>query len=607
MTASAAPTTKTAMTTPATTTAAPAPGAAGTSARHVTLLTAERVPLTLPVAGLGERAMATLVDALLLLGAALALLFLYTFQGRGDLERDIAEATRATAVLAALLLAAVVVGYDVAFDRLGGGRTPGKRLLRLRVVDGHGLPPDLVTSALRNLLRLLDMLPLGYGVGLVALFLTGTRRVGDLVAGTVVISERARAASVVDALSHAAGGRVSSPAWNDDHVLRAVDVVARTEGLAAGPADALCARVAAALPPVGGDGGARARLAAGVVALADDGAGVAARLFRLHGDERRLRRALARHEGRRVAGGDEGDHHGDDDRNDDAGAQLDACARAAAATLLAAARRGVPARALESLSLALLEVERRRRPPPPPTVRRLRRFLREDVPAAVWAERHHVARVAAVLAASALFGFAVARVDAEVARALVGDDLADAIEAGARWTDRIAEDDAYASTSLAVIVNNVGVGLRVFALGVFGGVATLLGVMHNGLTLGAVFGYATMLGTQATLARFLVAHGPVELSMICVAGAAGLCLGRAVLAPGRRTRLQALRHEGARGVRLLAFATIGFVVIGTVEGFVSPGQHFPLLLNVAVGLSLWLLFLGWAATGRHNAPLDDAG
>jgi uncharacterized membrane protein SpoIIM required for sporulation len=400
---------------------------------------------------------------------------------------------------------------------------------------------------------------------------------------------------------------VPPPAWGDDHVLRAVDVVARTEGLAAGPADALCARVAAALPPVGGDGGARASLAAAVVALADDGAGVAARLFHLHDDERRLRRALARHAGRGVGPGGEGNHHREDhDSSHDAGAHLDACARAAAATLLAASRRGVPARALEALSLALLEVERRRRPPPAPTVRRLRRFLHDDVPAAVWAERHHVVRVAAVLAASAVFGFAVARVDAEVARALVGDDLADAIEAGARWTDRIAEDDAYASTSLAVIINNVGVGLRVFALGVFGGVATLLGVVHNGLTLGAVFGYATMLGTQATLARFLVAHGPVELSMICVAGAAGLCLGRAVLAPGRRTRLQALRHEGARGVQLLAFATIGFVVIGTVEGFVSPGQHFPLVLNVAVGLSLWLLFLGWAATGRHRSPLDDA-
>jgi uncharacterized membrane protein SpoIIM required for sporulation len=253
------------------------------------------------------------------------------------------------------------------------------------------------------------------------------------------------------------------------------------------------------------------------------------------------------------------------------------------------------------LSLALLDVERRRRPPPAAMGRRIRHFLGVDVPAAVWAERLNVLRAAAVLGLGAAVGFGLALADADVARALVGDDLAGEIEAGAAWTDRIAATDAYASTSLNVIVNNVGVGLRVFALGVLGGVATLLGVVMNGLTLGAVFGYATRLHTEATLARFIVAHGPVELAMICVAGAAGLGLSRAVLSPGHRLRLAALREEGARGLRLITFATVGFVVIGTVEGFVSPGRHFPLFVNAGVGVLLGLLFFGWAATGR-NVP-----
>jgi uncharacterized membrane protein SpoIIM required for sporulation/uncharacterized RDD family membrane protein YckC len=555
-----------------------------TRPRQVHIFTAERVPLTVPVAGLGERAIASFVDALLLLFVVIALLFVYTFWGRGDLEQDASNATKWTFLTIGGAFLVGVVLYDVAFDLLGGGRTPGKRLVHLRVVDSAGRPPGLVTSLLRNLLRLVDMLPIGYGVGTVVLFFTGTRRFGDLVAGTVVVHERARGRHVWDDVVAAAGAiDVEAPAWSDDDVARAVDFVQRTDGLGAAPAEALCARVLSTLPAIGAvDAPARARLAAGARALADKGTGLAARLRRLRDGESALRDALGRLDAHDVAAGED----------------VDTAARSAASELLAASRRQVPARHLESLSLLLLDVERRRDAPPARWSVRLHRFFVVDVPAAVWRERTNIARTAGVLALAAGVGFIAGLADADVARALVGDDLAAEIERGAAWTNAIEQNGDFASTSLSIIVNNVGVGLRVFALGVLGGVATLLGVVQNGVALGAVFGYATQLGTQATLTRFIVAHGPVELSMICVAGAAGLCLGRAVVSPGRRTRLRALRDEGARGLRLIAFATTGFCVIGTVEGFVSPGQHFPIVVNAAVGVVMWLLFFWWARLGQ---------
>jgi uncharacterized membrane protein SpoIIM required for sporulation/uncharacterized RDD family membrane protein YckC len=569
---------------------ASAAAARGQPVRQVQIVTAERVPLTLPLAGLGERAIASFVDALLLFFLVVALLFVYTFWGRGDLEQDVSNATRWTVALIAGGFLVGLVLYDVAFDVLGGGRTPGKRLVGLRVVDGTGHAPDLLTSLLRNLLRLVDILPVGYGVGTVVLFFTGSRRFGDLVAGTVVISERARGPHPFDIVAAAAGPwSVAAPAWHDDHVLRALDFVVRTAGLAGAPADSVCARILSALPAVDGEGlPARARLAAAIIALSGDG-GVAARLRHLRDREHALRMALDALRGRAppTDGGD-------------IGLRVDTAARAAASELLAAVRRAVPPRLLESVSLALLEVERVRRPPPARTGLRLRRFLTVDVPSAVWSERDNVVRVAAVFGCASAVGFLSGWADADVARALVGDDLAVEIERGASWTNAIERGGDFAATSIHVIVNNVGVGLRVFALGVLGGVATLLGVAYNGVALGAVFGYAVQLGTAATLARFLVAHGPVELSMICVAGAAGLCLGRAILSPGRRSRLHALRAEGARGLRLVTFATIGFTVIGTVEGFVSPGQHFPMVVNVAVGGILWLLFFGWARSGMED-------
>ncbi|OGQ20209.1 MAG: hypothetical protein A2138_09450 [Deltaproteobacteria bacterium RBG_16_71_12] len=246
----------------------------------------------------------------------------------------------------------------------------------------------------------------------------------------------------------------------------------------------------------------------------------------------------------------------------------------------------------EALSLSLLAAERLRQTRAPARLA-LARFLGRDVPATVWAERTLVARAATILALGLLLGGGIAYGDTELGQALVGDQLAGEIERGAAWTDRIEADGSFAQASAQIIVNNVMVGVRVFALGLIGGVATLLGLLSNGVQIGAVFGYALRLGTADTLMRFVLAHGPVELTSICIAGAGGMCLGRALISPGRRTRMRALREEGARGVRLLTAAVLGFLCIGIVEGFVSPGRAFPAWLNAALGLGLWLLFWGW--------------
>jgi uncharacterized RDD family membrane protein YckC len=572
---------------PAATSAAASSGAGPgvSSTVQALVVTSERVPLSVPLAGIGERAIAAFIDFLIVLLLGIAVLFIYTFFGRGDIQQDVSRATTTMAVLAVITVLSGIVLYDVVGDLVFDGRTPGKRLVRLRVVDRHGRPPDLATSLLRNLLRLVDMIPIGYGVGLVVLFFSGTRRIGDFVAGTVVISERARGPRLFDQLQTAAGSidleHAGVVALDDDNVLKAIDAVRRSEGLEGAVAERLCGRVLTALAP--GLGAlatttqpARARLAAAVLARARSDAGLAARLRRVHDAEVALVDALG---GR------------------DAFA-LDAAARVASSELLAATRRGVPARFLESVSLALLDVERRRRPPSPPLWPALQQLIGHEIPAAVWSERAGIVRAAVVLFGSGVLGFALAFLEPSLGRALIGDALTELVEQGARWTDQIERDGRYLQATLSIVFNNSLVGLRVFALGVLGGVATVLGLVSNGLSLGATFGTAVRLDTHETLARFIVAHGPVELSMICVAGAAGFCLGRAVLSPGARTRVQALREEGRRGFLLVAFATIGFIVIGTVEGFVSPGAHFPTAGNAVVGVALWLLFFGWARLGR---------
>jgi hypothetical protein len=81
--------------------------------------------------------------------------------------------------------------YDVSFEVLGSGKTPGKRWTGLRVARSGGRPISLVRSAIRNVLRIIDVLPAFYAVGMTAIFVTErNQRVGDLVAGTLVVRER---------------------------------------------------------------------------------------------------------------------------------------------------------------------------------------------------------------------------------------------------------------------------------------------------------------------------------------------------------------------------------------------------------------------------------
>ena len=82
-------------------------------------------------------------------------------------------------------------GYGCFFETLWNGRTPGKRALKLRVIKTGGYPIGFYDALLRNLLRVVDGLPVGYGIGLVSVLVTRRfQRLGDLAAGTLVIHER---------------------------------------------------------------------------------------------------------------------------------------------------------------------------------------------------------------------------------------------------------------------------------------------------------------------------------------------------------------------------------------------------------------------------------
>ncbi len=170
--------------------------------------TPEGVSLSVVLAGLGSRFTAYLLDALFQ-GVALIVFAL----ALGALVRNGGETSSLVASGAFALFAAVdLIGYFVVFDLLWSGRSPGKRITGLRVVRVGGGPVGFWSSILRNVLRLVDVLPSFYLVGSVLILATPrNQRLGDLDAGTVVVRQRTGAVTAMGARSWADPGQWTAP------------------------------------------------------------------------------------------------------------------------------------------------------------------------------------------------------------------------------------------------------------------------------------------------------------------------------------------------------------------------------------------------------------
>ena len=155
--------------------------------------TPELVVLTYSVAGVGSRMLAALTDLFICLAAIIVLVLAIAVLQPGDPLTSGVTSSWAAALLV-LLQFAVRWGYYVLFEGLMDGQTPGKRIHHLRVVREGGFSVGFAASAVRNLVRILDMQPLFlYLVGFGSILVSKRgQRLGDLVAGTIVVREALR-------------------------------------------------------------------------------------------------------------------------------------------------------------------------------------------------------------------------------------------------------------------------------------------------------------------------------------------------------------------------------------------------------------------------------
>ncbi len=148
--------------------------------------TPENIVLTFRLAGPASRMGAYGID--LIVRVALVWLFVLIV---GLVAPVLGDVAGMSAGLTLLFLFLIEWGYPFVFEYFWSGRTPGKRIVGLRVIKTGGYPIGFPDALLRNLLRAADVLPLFYGTGIAVMFLTPRmQRIGDVLAGTMVVRER---------------------------------------------------------------------------------------------------------------------------------------------------------------------------------------------------------------------------------------------------------------------------------------------------------------------------------------------------------------------------------------------------------------------------------
>lgn len=584
--------------------------------RRVVVETPEQVTFEYTLAGIGSRAVALLIDyAICLLPTLLVLATAMAVSGSiGGLVRRSAGWSFAAFVLVQF---AILWGYFVLFEGLGDGQTPGKRYLGLRVVQDGGFAVTLPVAAVRNLARVIDMQPgFLYAVGMASSIVSrSAKRLGDVMAGTIVVQERI--VPIHDPGIAAKPARVDPAILSDAEYALLDQWMARRQSLDPARRRLLAEQLAARFEGRGAEAGPG--LMSSLSKLHER-----ERSARLHGEAGRGERGAQREKHRIVAHGQPRWHSFAKllERS-----QKDGLQRLTETELLAftagyrelttdlarlRTATGVgdssPVFALSRLVSAAHNVLYRRRSEP---VTRAWRYLIDDVPREMRRSARPIALAALLLAFPGVVAFIA--IEQEPGRALhvLPAEMIDRAEhgverarLGAGYVD-VSEDFRPVLSSI-VIANNVQVSFAAFAFGITAGLGTALVLVTNGIAIGATLGLYASKGILGTIVAFVAPHGVLELSAIAVAGGAGMLIASAILIPGNRTRRQALVLQGRRAIRLIAATTVMLLAAGAIEGLFSP-TGWPLEAKLFVSAVTIVPMVLWVTRGirsaREHAPV----
>ena len=581
--------------------------------QHHGVETPEHVEVRLELAGVGSRMAAAVLDTILLF---LALLLVILVGSNVNLGGALGGWFTALMVL---LMFGLVWGYFAAFEALNGGRTPGKQSLGIRVVMDTGQPVTTGAAVVRNLVRLLDcyfplvpVLP-----AMLLMFLNkSNKRLGDMAAGTIVVRDRPTdwALGAAPLAAEAEQPIETGPPELSEDEFRLLD---RFLGRLNDLEPAVQVRITTELS---------LRFEDRIPRRTDDAQAYLVQVFAEEQQKRRGRFATRARSGDGV--GSAGRTTVTAERflakkresweafrtlavsmeRSGVGAlapgQIPAFAaryREIAADLARAHTYGVDPRVIEYLERvvsaghnALYRARGKKGTP-------FEHYLLRDFPAAVVQSWAYVLVAFIMFIVPAAVGYVMIRERPALADEIVSPVMVGRAEQAA---ERQAQGRGYAQAegddrpviAAAIISNNIQVSFGVFVGGLTGGLLTGWLLFANGMMLGLGFGLFKNYGALGYLTTFVAAHGVLELFAIFVSAGAGFRLAKAIIAPGDRTRRDALVLEGRIAARMIGAVVTLLAIAGAIEGLLSTSDA-PAIWKYGVSAATAVFLLLYLASG----------
>ncbi|PKB43779.1 putative membrane protein SpoIIM required for sporulation [Cellulophaga sp. RHA19] len=183
--------------------------------------------------------------------------------------------------------------------------------------------------------------------------------------------------------------------------------------------------------------------------------------------------------------------------------------------------------------------------------------------------------------------------DGDFVRSFLGDGYVN------MTLENIANDDPMAvykqqsefKMFLGITINNIKVAMMAFIYGILLGIGSLFVMMQNGIMLGSFQYMFYEKGLLWESARTIWIHGTIEISVIIIAGCAGLVLAKGILFPGTYTRLESFKRGTVNGLKIMLSTVPFFVVAGFLEGFVTRHTEMPDWLAILIITSSLVLIL----------------
>src|SRR5882762_8192201 len=595
--------------------------------QHHGVETPEHVEVQFELAGVGSRMAAGLLDVLFLVLALLVVVI-----GGGAIGDTLASGSVARSWLSAVMILlsfCFVWGYFTLFEALNGGRTPGKQALGIRVVMDTGRSITPQAAVVRNLVRFIDCYaPIPVAPALLSMFLhPSNKRPGDMAAGTIVVRDHptdwSLGATLPVAEETVAEPIEAGPPELAEEEFRLLDrflgrINDLTPEVQVRITTDLVRRFEPRIPRRTGD--------------------LQAYLVAVFADEQRKRRSRFAPRAKAGAAGRitiPAERFVQKKRNaweafrttalrmerSGVGAlapgEIPAFAaqyREVAADLARARTYQVDPRVITYLERvvtaghnALYRTSGKDRTPLP-------HYLLRDFPAAVVQSWRYVLLAFLLFSVPAGIGYVMIRERPELGEELMPGMVARA-EAAA---ENLTEGRGYAETSKEnrpemaafIIQNNIGISFVAFVGGVTGGLLTAWLLYTNGLMLGLALGLFQNYDAARYLLTFILGHGILELTAIFISAGAGFRLAKAMIAPGDRTRKDALVLEGRIAAGMIGAVVTLLAIAGTIEGLLSASAAAPIWkygVSAATAVLLVLYFTnGYAYLNSAGGPAESS-